>query len=154
MPYSSKDDTVQERQLKVQSVSIPLTVVGNATPANVLLRNDEPSRLFLRSAAVDQITAQLATNETATYTTAAVDATGIFQVLFQPHEAVEKVVSASCYSRITGIAAPAFLGSATGISTGSAGGKSIMLVIDSPVDFTGANTFDACLVIEYVINEN
>lgn len=154
MPYSSKDDTVQDRQLKVQRVSIPFSIVGNAVAANVTLRNDEPSRLFLKTAGVDQITAALATNETATYTTAPVDATGIFNVLFQCKEPVEKVVRAYCASRVNGVASLAFLGSASGITTGSGGGKSIMLAVDCPVDFTGANTFDACLVIEYVINEN
>ena len=149
--YQSKDEVVQGRQLKVQKVSIPLVVVGNAVAASVSLSNDEPSRLFLASAANNQITAALASNETATYTTAANDANGVFQVLLQCKESVQKVVCAYALNRISGILEPAFLGSATGITTGSGGGKSIMLVVNSGTDFTGANTLDCALCIEYVI---
>lgn len=153
MSFMSKDEVVQNRQLKVQRVSIPLTIVGNATAGSVLPRNDEPSRLFLATAGVNQITAALDTNETATYTTAAADATGVFQVLLKVKESVEKVACAYCFNRVTGVHEPAFLGSATGITTGSGGGKSIMLVVDSATALNAANTLDACLVVEYVVAE-
>lgn len=154
MSYPAKDEVIQNRQLKVQRVSIPFTIVGNASAAAVVPLNDEPARLFFQTAGVNQITAALATNETATYTTAAADATGVFRGFLKVNEAVEKVVSLQCFNRVSGAAELAFLGSATGITTGTAGGKSIMLVVDSATDFTGANTLNACLVVEYVINEN
>lgn len=149
--YYPLDEILQRRNLKVQKLSIPLVVVGNATPASVSLSNDEPARVFLKSAAVDQITAALLTNETATYTTAAADATGIFQVLIRVNEQVAKVVGASCVSRNSAAAQASFLGSATGITTGSAGGTAIMLVVDSSVDFTGANTLNAMLEVQYIV---
>ena len=153
MSYPSKDEVVQSRKLKVQRVSIPFTIVGNATAANVVPLNDEPARLFFQTGGVNQITGALLTNETATYTTAANDANGVFRGLLRVNENVEKVVSLQCFNRLTGVLEPAFLGSATGITTGSAGGKAIMLAVDSATDFTGANTLNACLVVEYVINE-
>lgn len=153
MSYSSKDEVLQNRQLKVQRVSIPLTIVGNATAGSVVPRNDEPSRLFLATAGVDQITAALDTDETATYTTAASDANGIFQVLLKVKEPVEKVACAYCFNRVTGVLEPAFLGSATGVTTGDGGGKSIMLAVDSATALNAANTLNACLVVEYVVSE-
>lgn len=151
--YPSKDEVIQYRQLKVQSVSIPLSIVGNATPASVVPRNDEPSRLFLQTAGVDQITGALASGETATYTTAAADATGVFRALLKVGENVEKVVSMRAFNRVSGAHEPAFLGSASGITTGSGGGKSIMIVIDSGTALNAANTLDACLHVEYVVAE-
>lgn len=153
MSYPSKDEVLQNRQLKVQTVCIPFTIVGNATAGSVVPRNDEPSRLFLATAGVNQITAALATNETATYTTAAADATGVFQAFLKTNESLEKVVSLQCFNRVTGAQEPAFLGSATGISTGTGGGKSIMIVVDSGTALNASNTLDACLVIKYVTAE-
>jgi hypothetical protein len=153
MSYSSKDEVLQNRQLKVQRVSIPLSIVGNATPASVVPRNDEPARLFLQTEGVDQITGALDTNETATYTTAASDVNGVFRALLKVRESVEKVVSAKCVNRIDGSFEPAFLGSATGITTGTGGGKSIMLAVDSDVALNAANTLNACLEVEYVVAE-
>jgi len=153
MSYSSKDELVQNRQLKVQRVSIPLLITGNATPASVVPRNDEPARLFLQTEGVNQITAALDTNETATYTVATpADATGVFRLLFKVKESVEKVACAYVVNRIDGTFEPCFLGSATGITTGSGGGKSIMLGCDSDVNLASAD-LNACLVVEYVISE-
>lgn len=154
MSFPSKDEVIQGRQLKVQRVAIPLSIVGNATAASVVPRNDEPSRLFLQTSGVDQITGALATNETATYTTAASDATGVFRVLLQVKEPVAKVCAAYCFNRVSGVSEPAFLGSATGLTTGSAGGKSIMLAVDSATALNAANTLDACLIVEYQIDES
>lgn len=154
MPYSSKDDTIQQRQLEVQEVCIPVAITGNATAASVLPRNDEPSRLFIQTEGVNQITAALASGETATYTTTAPDdSDGIFRFFLQIKEPVGKVCSAYFFLRNTGVQVPVSLGSATGISTGSGGGKSIMLSADSAVDLSAAN-LDGCLVVKYVVNEN
>lgn len=151
--YGAKDEVVQNRQLKVQRLSIPLLITGNATPASVVPRNDEPARLFLQTEGVNQITAALATNETATFSTGApTDATGIFRCLVRINESIEKVVGAYCQNRVDGSFEPCSLGSATGITTGSGGGKSIMLSVDSDVNLASAN-LDACLVVEYVVAE-
>lgn len=151
--YDAKNELVAGRQLKVQRLSIPLSVAGNATPASVVLRNDEPAVLFLQSEGVDQITAALAANETATYTVAASDANGVVRALVKIQESVEKVVAAYACRRDAFEMIPVRLGSASGISTGSAGGKSIMLALDSALALNAANTLDACLIVEYIVAE-
>lgn len=152
MSYDSKNELVQARKLKVQKLSIPFALTANATPANVVLRNDEPAIMFLQSEGVDQITGALDANETATYATSPVDANGTLNVLVKVRESVLKVVSARMASRITGVAQPLFLGSASGITTGSGGGKSIMLTLDSSVNHATTNV-DACIEVEYVLAE-
>lgn len=151
--YPAKDEVLNGRQLKVQRVSIPLSIVGNATPASVVPRNDEPARLFLQTEGVDQITGALASGETATYTTAASDANGVFRALLRVNESVEKVVSLQCFNRVSGVLELAFLGSATGITTGTGGGKSIMIAVDSATALNAGNTLSACLIVEYVVAE-
>lgn len=152
--YPAKDEVIQSRQLKVQRVAIPLLITGNATPASVVPRNDEPARLFLQTEGVDQITGALASGETATYTTSAPDdSDGIFRCLLKINESVEKVVGAYCLNRVDGSFEPASLGSASGITTGSAGGKSIMISVDSDVNFSAPANLSACLVVEYVVAE-
>lgn len=151
MAYEAKDSIVNGRQLEVQSLTIPLMVVGNATAASVSLQNDEPGIMFLRSSSVDQITAELNVDETATYTASPADATGVFQVLIKINEPLAKVCSVRLANRSGAAAQAAYLGSATGITTGAGGGQAIMVLCDSTVDFTGANTLDACLEVQYVV---
>lgn len=153
MSYDSKNELVRARQLKVQRLTIPFTLTANATPASVVLRNDEPAIMFLQSEGVDQVTGALDTSETATYTGAAlVDANGILQVLLKIREKVLKVCQARMVSRTDGVTQPIFLGSATGITTGTGGGSSIMLKIDSSVNHATTNV-DACIEVEYVLDE-
>lgn len=152
MSYDPKNQQVLNRALKVQKLSIPFAVTGNATPASVVLANDEPALMFLKSEGVDQITAALASGETATYLVAPVDATGIMNVLVKINESVLKVVSMTAFSRSSGAPIAAKLGSASGITTGSGGGSSIMVTTDSTVNYASANE-DACLEIEYIVAE-
>jgi len=149
--FEAKNELVRGRQDKVQSLVIPLTIAGSATAANVVCRNDEPGFVFLQTEGVDQITAALSTNETVTYTTAANDANGIFRILVKIDEPVVKVCGAFLSRRSAAAQEPVFLGSATGITTGSGGGQSIMLVADSALALnSGSNTLDACLIVQYV----
>lgn len=151
-PFSAKDPLVRGRQLKVQRLVIPFAITGNATPASVVLRSDEPAVLFLRSEGVDQITSSsgaLDSGETATYSTSPVDATGIFNILVKVSEPIEKVCRAAVVSRTTGVAQPCYLGDADGIS---GNGNKIMLTCDSVVNLSSAN-LDACLEVEYVVAE-
>lgn len=151
--YDAKNELVEDRQLKVQRLTIPLTIAGNATAASVVCRNDEPAILFLQTDGVDQITPALASGETATYTVATSDATGVFRALVKIQEPIGKVVACYAARRDAFELVPGRLGSATGITTGSAGGKSIMLAVDCALALNAANTLDAALVIEYVVAE-
>ena len=149
--FQAKDNQVQGRQLAVQQLVIPFVITGNATPASVVLRNDEPSILFLRSEGVDQITTStgaLDSGETATYTTSPVDANGIFNLLVKLGETAAKVCSAQVIRRTDGTAHPCMLGDADGLSSN---GK-IMLTCDSTVNLASAN-LDGCLIVNYVVAE-
>lgn len=151
MSYQSKSALVSGRQLSVQRLVIPFTVTGNATPASVVLKSDEPSVLFLRSQGVDQITVAngaLDSGETATYTVAANDANGIMNFLVKLEEVCVKVMRANVTDRVAGGSQPCKLGDADGISSN---GK-IMLTMDSTIDFSAANG-DLCLDVEYIVAE-
>lgn len=143
--FQAKDAGVLERQLKVQKLSIPFTLTSNATPASVVTANDEPSILFIQTQGVNNITAALAAGETATYTSTPNDANGILNLFIRTNEAVGKICKATFVSRITGVSQPAFLGSASGLS--SAG--NIMLAIDSSVNYATTDV-DGCIEVQYV----
>lgn len=153
MAYEAKNSGVEARELKVQRLVIPLTIAGNAVAASVVCRNDEPAILFLQTDGVDQITAALASGETATYTVATADATGVFRALVKIQEPIAKVCAAYGCRRDAFEVVPGRLGSASGITTGSAGGNSIMLAFDCALALNAANTLDACIVVEYVAAE-
>ncbi len=151
MSYESRDSLVLGRQLRVQSLVIPFTVVGSATSTAVVLSSDEPGFTFLRTEGVDQITPALRAGETATFTTALSDANGIVQVLIRLDQPVQKVCQVSACLRDSAAAQGALLGSVTGITTGAAGGTALMLVVDFAAGFNSATTRNACLEVEYVL---
>lgn len=149
MSFQPKSSLVHGRQLKVQRLVIPFTVTAHATPASVVLRNDEPSVLFLRSEGVDQITTAsgaLDSGETATFSVSPNDANGIMNLLLKLEETVAKVCRANVTDRVNGGSQPCKLGDADGISSN---GK-IMLTLDSSVDHSTTNA-DYCLEVEYVV---
>lgn len=151
--YLPKNELVQGAELQAQRLAIPLQLVGNATAASVTLRSDQPGFVFMRSSSVDQITAALAESETATFSASPNDATGVFQVLIAISESVSKVFGARLTQRDGANAQYAYLGSSTGITTGSGGGQKIMLLCDSSVDLTGANTANLLLEVTYSVAE-
>lgn len=153
MAFQPKSELVNGRALKVQRLSIPFSITASATAANVVLGNDEPGFCFLKSQGNDQITAALDTNETATYTNSPNDASGVLNILVKIAEPIGKVIDSNVFDRVNGGSQPCFLGSATGITTGTGGGKSIMLTMDSTVNHTTTN-FTGCLVVEYSIDES
>lgn len=152
MAYLPKNELTQQREEKVITLRIPLLITGNATAASVSLLSDEPSFVFMKTDSVDQITAALATSETATFNASTTgDASGKFQCLVAVNESVSKVVGARLTSRTSTTAFTAILGSSTGITTGSGGGQKIMLAcVGTSVDLTGANTINAMLEVSYV----
>lgn len=153
MSFDAKSPLVRDRQLKAQKLVIPFAITGNATPASVVLRSDEPSVLFLRSQGVDQITSAagaLDSGETATYSVAANDANGIFNLLVKVSEPIKKVLGALVIGRTDGVTQPCKLGDADGVS---GNGDKIMLTCDSTIDLSAAN-MDACLVVYYEVDES
>jgi hypothetical protein len=147
MSFPSRDAGTFQRQLKVQRLSIPFTIVGNATAASVAITCDEPSLMFIKTSGVDQITAAVPAGDTATYTVAPSDAAGTFDVFINVSEAVSKVVNAQLINRDTGTIEVMKLGSATGLSTLG----SIMLAgVSASHNLSTAVTLNACLVVEYI----
>lgn len=152
MSHEAKNELVRSRQLKVQRLVIPFTITASATPSAVTLRTDEPAILALKSEGVDQITTALETSETATYTVTPDDSDGTLNLLVRIREPIGKVQRANVTDRVNGGSQPCKLGSSTGITTGTGGGSSIMLTMDSSVDHSTTN-FDGCLEVEYTISE-
>ncbi len=151
--FYAKNPLQEDRQLKVQKLSVPFVIVGNASSASVTISCDEPGFVFFRTAGNDQITGALGTNETATYSSSPSDSGGVFQALVKIQEPLNKVVSLYCGDRVTGLSCVARLGSARGITTGSGGGQSIMVLFTSPALNT-SNTVNGCLEVEYIVNEH
>ena len=157
MAYDAKNQEVAGRQLEVQKVVIPLVLVGNTTAASVSMTSDEPALLYFRSQSVDQITPALAANETASFVVASSDAGGTVQCLLQIKENLVKVCSASLRNQVgssSGMTAYVGDGNANhGITTGSGGGQSIMLILTTGVSLQSATTSQLCLEVEYIAAE-
>lgn len=147
--FYAKDSGVQNRQLKVQELCIPLAITGNATPASVVVASDEPAILFLKTEGKDQITAALGT-DSASFV-APVDATGLFSALLVINEQVSKVLSAELISRVSH--APTNSAKLANANTGiSTNGDKIAIDCDTAVDLSAAN-LNACLVVRYIVAE-
>lgn len=150
--FYPKDSLVDDRQLKVQRLSIPFSVTASATPASVVLSSDEPAILFLRSQGVDQITVAsgaLESGETATYSVSPNDASGIMNLLVKVNgEEVQKVCSMSICERSTGQVEVCKLGDSDGLSSE---GK-IMLTLDSAVNHATTNA-DYSLEVAYIVED-
>lgn len=149
MSYNAKNELVQNRQLKVQRLVIPFLITGNATPASVVLANDEPALLFLKTQGVNQITPALDPADGTPTLAAANDASGIFNLMVKISEPVGKVMHAYVQSRDAAAIVGCTLANTSGVT---AAGDKIVLNCDHTVDLSAAN-LNACLVLEYVCAE-
>lgn len=151
--YQAKDAGVRGRQLKVQRLSIPFKITGNATAANVVVAVDDPSILFVNTQGVTGISvangAQV-TGEVAPSFTSANDASGISNLLVRINEPLSKVVSAVVYSRAlaSGIAKPCNI---LAFATGTNAAQSIYLDCTHGVNLSSSN-LDGVLIVEYIID--
>jgi hypothetical protein len=154
MAYEAKNSQALGRQLKVQTLSIPFAITGNATPASKAISRDEPALLFLAVEGIDQITAALSSDDTAPTLASASDASGVFSLMVVVGEEVEKVVSAQLVRRngqeVISCTLPASA-PADGIVAGGKRDK-IALNADSAVNLSAAN-YDGCLILQYVAKE-
>lgn len=150
MSFQPKSSQVAQRALKVQTLTIPLTISANATPASKIVSNDEPAVLFINAQGVTQITAAkgaLDSGEaTPSFTLALADATGDLNMLVRINEPVSKIMSAQVLSRSTGATYTAYPNS----TPLSANGDKLLLNCHSNVDLT-ATALDACLIVRYVV---
>lgn len=146
--FYAKNELVQNRQLKVQRLSIPFSITGNATPASVVLANDEPAVLFLKSEGVNQITAAL-DGDTAPTFVSQNDANGLFSAMVKVGESVGKVMNAMIIRRTAHGLDTCKLADTDGITVL---GDKIVLDCDTGVDLSAAS-LNACLVLEYSVAE-
>lgn len=149
--YNAKNELVFSRQLKVERLVIPFSVVGNATSTSVSVASDEPAILFVATEGVDNITPNLSSNETATYSTSPNDTSGIFNILVKVQEPVKKLCSARLSLRDSNTAQSVKLGSSTGITTGSDGGNSMMLTATCSVTAHSGSTANCVLELDYSV---
>lgn len=155
--YYAKGSLQMARQLKVQKFSVPFVIVGNATAGSVSITCDEPALVKFKTSGVDQITSSVPTGETATYSQAPSDAAGRFNILVLVQEPLNKIVSVKTFDLVLGTNQPTIRGSVTGVTlpaSGNTAGTAIMLTCTSSQALNAANTMDACLEIEYVVNEH
>jgi len=153
MAYDAKNAPQSGRQLEVQRLVIPVLLTGAASPASVSLMCDEPEFVFFRSSSVDQITAQLDTNETATYSASPSDGSGVVQCLIRISEPLAKICKVSLVNR-KGVNTNiyAYLGSDTGITTGTDGGQQIMAILNVANALnSGSSVNDCCLEVNYIV---
>ncbi len=155
MAFISKNEMVFDRQLKVQRLSIPFVIVGNASSASVAPSSDEPSVMFMKTQGVDQITPALASGESASFSNSPSDASGQFNIAIDVKENVAKVCCARIKRRDASFAGSTEqVCSLEGISQKSgANCTKLLLSCDSDIDLSGANTLDACLEVEYIVAE-
>ena len=154
MSFDAKDSQVQGRKLKVQKMSIPLTVSANATPASKVVASDEPSLVFVNVQGITGIstsTGALATGETAPTLASATDSTGVINVLVKVGEPIAKIVSVKLIGR--GATSLMISGQALALTTGGATpGQSIVANLTTGVNLASA-PIDAALEVEYVVAE-
>lgn len=161
MSFDSKDSQVQGRKLKVQRLVIPFSIVGSATSTAVVATSDEPSIMFFNTEGVTGISVAagaLNSGDTATYSVAANDTNGTFQVLLKLNEPIAKVLSARCQRRSAVLAEAddamiVALGNSTGIVANSTSAQKIMLTVDGELALNAANTLNAVLDVSYVVSE-
>lgn len=149
MNFNLKDSQAFGRQLEVIELAIPLVIVGNATAASVLPTNDEPSLLFVKTDAVDQITPALDAGESLPTFPATSDASGITDIMLKVKEPVKKVISATFVPRTSSVTAvkPAVLAGTAGLD--SAGDK-ICLSLTHGLALNAANTLDGTMIIKFI----
>jgi hypothetical protein len=160
MAYDAKNSPQLGRQLEVQRLVIPVLLTGNATAASVSLMSDEPEFVLFNSSSVNQISAALAPNETATYSAAPSDSAGVVQCLVQIGEPLVKICKVSLVNR-QGVNTGdyAYLGSATGITilttpTGPINGSNMMVLLNvANVLSSGSSVNDCCLEVDYIVTQ-
>jgi hypothetical protein len=158
--FDALQDNVRDAQQTRQRLVLPINIVGNTTAGLVNPSAYDPSILTLKTGAVDQ-TAVVTTAAGATPPTfTPVDSTGSFGALITIGEYVSLVVNAQlvnltantvCYANITATPTGGIVTGTTGVDGYLYFGPTmIALNCKCNTDFTGANTFNGVLIVEYV----
>lgn len=150
--FDSKVSAVRSRQLRVNTLVLPFTIVSNATPASKTFTNDEPSVLCLKLEGIDYTTVANGGFDTSAEASAitfatSTDATGIFSALVKIGEPIGKLISVKAIRTGTtgpGVAvaiAEVLNGTiATGSTAGvTSVGDKLAIDFDSAVNFATTN---------------
>ncbi len=154
--FQAKDTLVLGNQLSVQELCLAFTIVGNATPASVLVTAADPAILFIKTQGTDQITPALPgtpPESLPTYTTQT-DSAGNFSVLIKLNETVTVVDCAFAVRSNLGASGPEVkaydLANTNGID---ASGTCICLNGHTSEALNAGNTLSAALIVRYVTAE-
>ena len=151
MSYQAKNEGPLDVQLKVQELCLPFSITASATPAAVVVAQDDPAVLFIKTEGVDRITSAagaLDSGEAVPTYVSQNDANGLFSVLVKVGEPIGKVVGAYIVRRTAHGLDTCKLANTTGIS---ANGDKIALDCDSGVNLT-TTSLDAVLVLKYRVS--
>jgi len=148
--FYAKSSLAMDRQLKVQKLTIPFSVTASATPASVLLSNDEPSVLFLQSQGVNQITAADSIAAAAFANQSPSDSSGQLNILVVVGEKVAKVMQCVVKSRILGTSYSGHIDTGSVSSTGVSISGNMMLSVSGVPSFASTSS-DLCLEVEYSV---
>jgi len=156
--FEAKDAIVRDVQLRTQELVLPYVIVGNVTPASVVVTADDPSVLFIETESTSavgssDISALITSGET--YTAAAsVDLNGEYNAMVKICEKVKKVKSIEVRERFTGavIASAAHSAPSDGIISFATAGEddAIVFQIDHGASIA-ASTVDAVVVVRYEV---
>lgn len=154
MSFFAKNVAPRASQLKVQKLSLPLVIVGNATPASKTVTEYDRNVLFMKVEGIDHATAAvgaLDSDDTVPTFQSVADATGLISCVIRIDEELEKVVSAKIVSLTDGeIVAGKFPSAPTnGIVAGGDLDK-IALDFDMAANFT-TGTHNLCIEVEYIV---
>lgn len=164
--YEAKRTLVKGAQLDVQELVLGYTIVGNATPASVVVSVANPGVLYIQTESTSasgstNIATLITSGDTYTPTNAPDDSDGEYNVLVHIGEALRKVVSVEARDRKTGAVIP------TTFQTAPASGfldltdsddpkfplrdtdHAIVFGVDHGADLTAA-TVDAVLIVRYI----
>lgn len=147
----AKNEIVRDQLLKVQSLRLPFSIVGASSTQNVVVSQDNPSLLFIRTQGTDRITVSdgaLVTGQSAPSYTAPNDSAGLFDVLVRVYEDVSKVLGAHM---VQTNAAGATVKVCNLANTNAIGpnGDQICLNCTSGVNLTSA-TLSGYIVVDYI----
>lgn len=156
MSFTPKNELTAQAALAVQTLVLPFTITGSATPASVVFKADQPAMLFAKTEGVDQCTVAAGALDAAdtvpTFLTAS-DAGGDFGIVVRIGEPLKKVISCQVVcSSAENAGANAIYPTAptTGIVAGGSLDKIALSVKNAPA-FSTAVTVTGCVIVTYTV---
>lgn len=147
----AKNELVRDKLLKVQTLRLPFTITGASSTQNVVVTQEDPSLLFIRTQGQDRITVAagaLVTGQSAPSYASAVDSAGQFGIMVRVYETVTEVLGAKIVHRSAGGSVLGCgLANTTGIGPNS---DQICLNADVAEDFSTSAVLDAYLEVSYI----